>query len=173
MIKVITAYTQKYKLNYNNNAEDYLFISRKHQVISLISWGRILSEAAEAVGINKNIGAESIRKTYGINIYEHTEDKLNALLFLGELWGHMREAQIIRYLNLSADEIDFNYYFGEKYALGKVNLSKIRCLREEDLPKTEEIKNTKKDPKKDKITKAPKKDTAKLLWEFYLLNSLQ
>lgn len=65
---------------------------------------------------------------FNIVIYKNTEDKLNAILFLGELWGQLREAQIIKYLNLTSDEIDFDYYFGEDFSLGHVDLSEIQCL---------------------------------------------
>lgn len=126
--KVVLAYTKKYGLSFENNSEEFLFLSRKHQVVSLVSWGRILSDTAKAAKINKNIGTESIRKTYGINVYENSEDKLNALLFLGELWGHIREAQMIRFLNLAEDKIDFDYYFGETYSLGNFDLEQIHSL---------------------------------------------
>lgn len=126
--KVVLAYTKKYGLTFDNNSEEFLFLSRKHQVVSLVSWGRILSDTAKAAKINKNIGTESIRKTYGINVYERSEDKLNALLFLGELWGHIREAQMIRFLNLAEDKIDFDYYFGESYTLGDFKLEELYSL---------------------------------------------
>lgn len=126
--EILIAYTQKYGLTYKENAEDSLFQSRKHQVVSLISWGRILKEAAEAVGVEKNIGAESVRKTYGINAFERSADRYNALLFLSELWGQTRETQIIRYLNLTNSEVDFDYYLGEAFSLGTVDLEQINCM---------------------------------------------
>ena len=126
---VLLSYANKYKLSYKNNAEEELFQSRKHQVVSLISWGRIISNTAEAVGITKNVAAESIRKTYGKNIYDNAPNKLNALLFLGEIWGQQREAKIIKYLGLADDTIDFDYYLGETFSLGNVDLSKINCLK--------------------------------------------
>ncbi len=163
--KIILAYTQRYNMSYSENSEDYLFLSREHQIISPISWGRILLDTSKAAGITKSIGAESIRKTYGINVYTRSEDKLNALLFLGELWGHIREAQIIRYLNLSEDEIDYKYYFGEAYAIGKVSLSKIKCLKNNDesskkdlIPDTLSKKRFAQIPKK---TINPSKKTSK------------
>ena len=54
---------------------------------------------------------------------------MKALLFLGELWGQVREAKLIRYLGLADDNIDFDYYFGETFALGNVQLNKINCLK--------------------------------------------
>lgn len=126
--KVLLAYTRKYGLTYKDNANDELFQSRKHQAVSLRAWWNILTTAAKETGIATNIGAESLKKTYGLNVYEQAKDKLNALLFLGELWGQVREAQIIKYLNLSSDEIDFDYYLGEDFSLGYVDLSRIHCI---------------------------------------------
>ena len=54
---------------------------------------------------------------------------MKALLFLGEFWGQVREAKLIRYLGLTDDNIDFDYYLGETFALGNVDLSKITCLK--------------------------------------------
>lgn len=127
--KVLLAYTQKYGLTYKENANDEFFQSRKHQVVSPRAWWNILSTAAKETGITTKIGTESLKKTYGLNVYEHAKDKLNALLFLGELWGRIREAQVIKYLNLSSDEIDFDYYFGEDFSLGDVDFSLINCLQ--------------------------------------------
>lgn len=106
-----------------------MFLSREHQTLRLASWGRILIVASEAVGIKKNVGAESLRKTYGLNIYKNSRNKMKALLFLGELWGQERESKIIRYLGLADDKIDFDYYLGETFTLGNVDLKKIKCLK--------------------------------------------
>ena len=126
---LLSVYRKRYNLSYKNNAEDSMFVSRKHQIVTLISWGRIISASSEAVNIKKNVGAESIRKTYGLNIYKNSKNKMKALLFLGELWGQVREAKLIRYLGLTDDNIDFDYYLGETFALGNVDLSKITCLK--------------------------------------------
>lgn len=127
--EVLLAYTEYCGLSYADNADDDLFQSRKHQVVSQISWGRILKEAAAATAIAKNIGGESVRKTYGLNIFQRSPNKLNALLFLGELWGQARESKLIKYLNLSDDNVDFDYYLGETFSLCNVDLSKIDCLK--------------------------------------------
>ena len=135
--ETLLAYTKYIGLSYSKNKLDILFQSRKHQAVTLISWGRILQDAAKASGISKNIGAESTRKTFGLNIYHRSLDKFNALLFLGELWGQSREANIIRYLNLTNDEIDFDYYLGEDFSLCDVDFSKIRCLHQQKSPHEE------------------------------------
>ena len=127
--EVLLAYSKKYKLSYKNNSEEPMFLSREHQILALSSWGRIVSVSSEAVNIKKNVGAESLRKTYGLNIYKKSRNKNKALLFLGKLWGQVREAKIIKYLGLADDNIDFNYYLGDTFALANVDLTKINCLR--------------------------------------------
>ena len=127
--ELLSSYRKKYNLFYKNNAEDAMFLSRKHQTVTLAALWHILSVASEAIGIKKNVGAESLRKTYGLNIYKNSRNKMKALLFLGELWGQVREAKLIKYLGLIDDNIDFDYYFGETFALGNVDLSKINCLK--------------------------------------------
>ena len=126
---ILMAYTKKYKFSYKNHFDDNLFESREHHLVNSKSWWRILSDTGAAVGINKNIGVESLRKTYGVNIYKLSRNKLKALLFLGEIWGQEREAKIISYLGLADEKIDFDYYFGETFAIGNVDLTKIKCLK--------------------------------------------
>jgi len=150
--QVLLAYTKKYGMSYTENAQDALFQSRKHQTVSLKSWWYILNDAVKNVGIEKNIGAESLRKTYGLNVYSRSLDKLNALVFLGDLWGQARESQIIKYLNLIDGEIDFDYYFGESFSLGEVNLSKIECLQKSKVTETKKEVSP-KEVNKEKTTK--------------------
>lgn len=127
--ELLIAYRKKYKLSYKNNAEEALFLSRERQILALGSWGRILGVASESVNIKKNIGAESLRKTYGLNIYKNSKNKNKALLFLGELWGQEREAKVIKYLGLAEDKIDYKYYFSEMFTIGNVYLERIKCLK--------------------------------------------
>lgn len=126
--KTLQAYAQYLGWTYVENADDPLFKTRQSQIVSTRTWWRIIKDAAIAVGIDKNIGVESQRKTYGLNIYSRSEDKLNSLLFLSEIWGQVRESHVITYLNLTDQRIDFDYYLGERFSLGNVDLSKIRCL---------------------------------------------
>ena len=126
---ILKAYRKKYGLSYRCDSDNNLFESRERGPVRPRNWWRILNDASKSVGIDKNIGVESLRKTYGLNIYKTSHNKLKALLFLGELWGQEREANVIKYLGLAEDKIDFDYYFGERFALGKVDLTKIKCLR--------------------------------------------
>ena len=126
----LLAYVHYLGWHYDTNADNALFESRQHQIMVSRTCWRIIKDSANAVGIKKNIGVESLRKTYGYNIYNQAEDKLNAILFLGEVWGQIREATIIRYLNLTGGEVDFDYYLGETFSIGDVDLTKIKCLQQ-------------------------------------------
>lgn len=126
--ELLLVYRKKYNLFYNDNGEEPMFLSRERQVLTLSSWGHILIVASNSVNIKKNIGADSLRKTFGLNVYRNSTNKMSALLFLGELWGQVREAKIIKYLGLVDEKIDFNYFFGETFALGNVDLKKIKYL---------------------------------------------
>ena len=125
----LLAYIRYLGWNFAANADDLLFETREHCIPSSRTCWRILNDVTNAVGINKNIGTESLRKTFGYNIYCQAPDKLNAILFLGEIWGEVREARIVRYLNLSDGTVDFEYYFGDAFSIGDVDLEKIMCLK--------------------------------------------
>ena len=133
MKNVLTAYAKYCGLSYHKNSADVMFQTREHQTVSPQIWGRILKNAANAVGIKKNIGSETIRKTYGRNVFNLAEDKLNALVFLEKLWGAQQYGNIIAYLNLTDDHIDYDYYFGETFSLGDVDISKIGCLKKNEI----------------------------------------
>lgn len=120
----LLVYREKFDLCYAENAEDYLFMSRKHQAISSASWWRILSEAAVDLNLSKNIGAESLRKTYCLNIYQLADDKINALVFIEKLSATSMFSNVIEYLNLSDGNVDFEYYFGEHFALCRVDIGR-------------------------------------------------
>lgn len=128
--EVLLAYKNYYELSYQKNAKDNLFYSRKSPIVSMRAWSNIIKSIANEIGIEKNVATESLRKTYGLNIYNNAFDKLNALMFLGELWGNVREVNLISYLNLTKAEVDFSYYLGEEFTLGSVDFSKITCLKE-------------------------------------------
>lgn len=128
--ETLLAYIKYLGWTYDTNANDLLFETRQHHIpSSRICW-RILKDAVNSVGIKKNVGSESLRKTFGYNIYNNAEDKLNAILFLGEIWGQVRDSTIIRYLNLTNDNLDFGLYLGDAFSIGNVDLAKINCLQQ-------------------------------------------
>lgn len=127
--QVLSAYTRYLGYTYNDNSLSALFQTREHKIMSSRTWWRILNDAAASVGIKKNIGSESLRKTYGLNIFKCAADQIKALMFLEKIWGSVRYGNIITYLNVADDCVDYDYYFGESFALGNIDLSKIKCLQ--------------------------------------------
>lgn len=85
--------------------EDYLFQSKKfdengnRKSISRIHASRILSEAAEKIGI-KDFNCHSCRKTYARLIYEKTGD----ISFVMRLLNHSSEAMTLNYLHLTEEK---------------------------------------------------------------------
>ena len=82
-------------------------------------------DTAKAVGINKNVGSESLRKTYGLNVYKMSRNKLEALVFLEKMWGQMQYGNIISYLGLYDNEVELDYFLGETFTLGNADFSSI------------------------------------------------
>lgn len=126
--EVIAAYVKQYGMNYENNANEYWFETREHKIMSQPICGRIIATAAEKKGITKNLNSETLRKTFFLNVYHTSKDPLNAILFLGKFSSGIRDASIIKYLNLTSEEIDYDYYFGEEFSLGNFDISRINCV---------------------------------------------
>lgn len=61
---------------------------------------RILDEAAREVGIKENIGAHSMRKTFGYWHYKYNND----IRMLMEIFNHSSEAVTLRYIGVSNEE---------------------------------------------------------------------
>ena len=128
--KLISAYVNLFGMSYKENQDDYFFVTREHQIMSQKNFGRILEAATKGKRINKNVGSETLRKTYYLNVYHTAKDKLNAILFLSKFSGGMREASIIKYLNLTSEDIDYDYYFSEKFSIGNIDLAQIKCINQ-------------------------------------------
>lgn len=126
--KLISAYVNLFGMSYEKNKDDYFFVTREHQIMSQKNFGRILEFATKGKRINKNVGSETLRKTYFLNVYHTAKDKLNAILYLSKFSAGMRDASIIRYLGLTNEDIDYNYYFSENFSIGNIDLSKIQCI---------------------------------------------
>ncbi|WP_163103167.1 tyrosine-type recombinase/integrase [Peribacillus alkalitolerans] len=83
------------------NREDYLFKSTKTQKpITRQQAYRILHQAAEAVGIQGNIGTNSLRKTFGFHAYKRGI----AISLLQKHFNHSTPSETLKYLGISKDE---------------------------------------------------------------------
>lgn len=102
--KAITDYIEEYPIQ---NMDEYLFKSRKGDAhITEISLGRIIKDAAEEVGINKNICSHSLRKTFGYHIWHNAQDKEKSLIILQTIFNHSSPMMTKRYIGLMDDEIE-------------------------------------------------------------------
>lgn len=101
--KAIENYVSDYPIQDMN---EYLFKSRKGDShITEISLGRIIKDAAEEVGIERNICSHSLRKTFGRFIWHNAEDKHKALVILQTIFNHSSPAVTSKYIGLTDDEV--------------------------------------------------------------------
>lgn len=101
--KAIENYVNDYPIQDMN---EYLFKSRKGDShITEISLGRIIKDAAEEVGIERNICSHSLRKTFGRFIWHNAEDKHKALVILQTIFNHSSPAVTSKYIGLTDDEV--------------------------------------------------------------------
>lgn len=101
--KAITNYIENYPIEDMN---EYLFKSREGDShITAISLGRIIKNAADEAGIDKNICSHSLRKTFGFWAYHNAKDKNNALIILQKIYNHSSPAMTSKYIGLTDDEI--------------------------------------------------------------------
>lgn len=98
---------REYMQVYQPLPEQHLFVSRKgnNEPINRKSAWRILSEAAEAVGIDQRIGSHSLRKTFGYHAYK----KGVSINTLQDIFNHSSQKATLRYIGITQDEIDDVY----------------------------------------------------------------
>jgi integrase len=92
------------------NLDEPLFFSRKKKDGQRIPITRqhahkILSDTANLVGIDDNIGTHSLRKTFGYHAYKKGFD----LSHLQKIFNHATPRQTLDYIGITKDEIDNIY----------------------------------------------------------------
>ena len=130
--KLLEVYRGLLGYSHHLNASCPLFISRKGSstiAINRRSALRIIKGAAASVGLNKNITLESLRKTYGLNIYSKSENKAHAIFFLEKIFGASVYASLIKYLGLVDDDFSLDSFFNDEYELGDLGAI-VKCLTE-------------------------------------------
>ena len=104
VMKAITEYLNEYPME---NIDEYLFKSRKgDSCLTEISLGRIIKDAAEEVGIERNICSHSLRKTFGYHVWHNAEDKEKALIMLMAIFNHSSVAMTKKYIGIMDEEIE-------------------------------------------------------------------
>ena len=102
--KAVTDYITEYPIK---DMDEYLFKSRKgDNHITEISLGRIIKDAAEEVGIERNICSHSLRKTFGFWAWHNAEDKNKALVTLQRVFNHSDTNTTLKYIGLLNSEIE-------------------------------------------------------------------
>ena len=100
--KAITNYAKEYPIQ---DLNDYLFKSRKgDKPISEKALWNILNEAANEVGIKKNIGSHSLRKSWAFHIWHNAEDKNKALVMLQQCLNHSSTVTTLKYIGVMDEE---------------------------------------------------------------------
>lgn len=102
--KAIADYIEEYPIQ---DMDDYLFKSRKgDKCITEISLGRIIKDAADEAGIEKNICSHTLRKTFGFWAWHNAEDKNKALVTLQMLFNHSDTSTTLKYIGILNSEIE-------------------------------------------------------------------
>lgn len=102
--KAVADYIEEYPIQDMN---EFLFKSRKgNSHITEISLGRIIKDAAEEVGIKKNICSHSLRKTFGFWAWHNADDKGKALVTLQMLFNHSDTNTTMKYIGILSSEIE-------------------------------------------------------------------
>ena len=87
--------------------DDYIFSGKMYANIPIKekSVCAIMKKTAEEAGIKKNVGAETLRKTFGRNFYMQSTDRGFALGMLQECFGHGSLDSTLRYIGFTMDEL--------------------------------------------------------------------
>jgi site-specific recombinase XerD len=95
--KILLQYIQ----NANLKSSDYLFLSKKTKLpITRQQAYRIISCAADHVGIKGKIGTNSLRKTFGFHAYKRGV----AISLLQKHFNHSNPSDTLKYLGISKNE---------------------------------------------------------------------
>lgn len=89
------------------NLDDFVFKSRKgNEAIEAQYIWKIIKDAAIEAGIEQNIGAHSLRKSFGFWCWHKAEDKNKALVILQQIFNHSSTQTTAKYIGILDDEIE-------------------------------------------------------------------
>ncbi len=102
--KAITDYMKNHPVEDMN---EYLFKSRKgNGHITEVHLGKVIKDAADEAGIERNINSHSLRKTFGYHVWHDAEDKEKALVMLMAIFNHSSVAITKKYIGILDEEIE-------------------------------------------------------------------
>lgn len=100
--KAIADYIAEYPIE---DLNEYLFKSKKGDgAITERALWKIISNSAVEVGIRKNIGSHSLRKTWAYWIWHESMDKNKALVMLQQCFNHSSTITTMRYIGIMDEE---------------------------------------------------------------------
>ena len=98
-----------------SSLSDYMFMSESNHgkngpsPLTPVSIGRILKDAADAVGVDAHISTHSLRKTFGYHQMVMSGNSPRKLLVLQRMFGHSSAAQTLDYIGITSEEIEEAY----------------------------------------------------------------
>ena len=98
----ISKYVEEF--NPDIHSKSFLFKSREKGSLTVRMAGKILSEAAIAVGLKYNVGSHTLRKTFGYWFIQNNKNDMAALAKLQSLLNHSSQATTLKYIGLSDEE---------------------------------------------------------------------
>lgn len=123
--KLYGYYRKKYNLSFSKNSEDYLFITREHNLLSSTTYNYIIKDIVKGAKINKNVGGETLRKTYGQHIFNICPDKIRALDYLEIVIGQKGLGEIAKYLCILDREFDYSVFQTSKYKYAQIDICSL------------------------------------------------
>lgn len=103
-------------------SKEFLFPSRKGGHITGDMFRKVLKEAAQACGIEVNIGTHTMRKTWGYWVQTTVKgDNSHSLMVLQRLFGHSSSLTTLRYVGILDEEFKSVYH--------SMNLDTMVCIR--------------------------------------------
>ena len=115
LILLYQLYREVYDLTYSKNCDDYLFFSREGGAISSTSFNALLKKIVKESGIEKNAGGETLRKTYGLHIFNSCDDKIRALDYLEIIFGSKGYGEVGKYLCILSKDFDYNSFLTNEF----------------------------------------------------------
>lgn len=105
------AFLSIYKYIEGRDDYEWMFPAKYEGSTSAVAYGtvfRIIKSAAKRAGIKGNIGTNSLRKTFGYQLYTNAPDnkKQEALVKIMKCFEHSDSGTTLRYIGVMQDDID-------------------------------------------------------------------
>ena len=123
---ILRLYREVAHLSFARNECDPICKSRAMNTpITVNALCRRMRESSSAIGLESRISANTLRKTYLMNIYDSMDDKAEALILLDRLNGGSRLSTVADYLGLYQEEKGFEVICECRYPCGRISVETI------------------------------------------------